>query len=175
MPWSFVRPRIVYRVPVSAEALRARVLVEATRLRDAFPTRSFRVRSAKPYMLVAYTDGFDLLQFPQGQQPFGWLAIQVEPVGAICRLHVARRARPRPERFALFLLPIVAAAMVVIAARSNDPSAFLAALFPLAIVVFVFGILLLSERRQERRLLDLLASMFPGLTEEAPYPLGLPS
>jgi hypothetical protein len=156
----------VYRVPVGIEALKTRVLAEATRLRDAFPTRNFGAGRAKPLMIIPYTDGFDLLHFPLASHPFGWLNVKVEPGGSTCRLLVTRRRRPRPERIALVILPLVLVPIAVLSAMVPDAHAAIA-MVPLAVVVvFVFAFVALVERFQERRLLDLLLSMFPGSAEE---------
>lgn len=165
MPWSLRNPHLVYRVPLGPDALRARLLQEATRLRDAFPTRALRLGGARPLILIPYADGFDLLYFTQSQ-PFGWLSIKVRSSGAISVLDVRRRERPRPERVVL----VVIASAVVLASFASvlwrDLRPFISFLPMLPALALMSTIVLLVERRQERRLLDALTGMFPGIAEE---------
>jgi MFS family permease len=159
-------PNRVYRVPLGRDALQARVLQEATRLRDEFPTRSFVFRTSA-LMLVPYSDGFDLIHFPINSQPFGWLSVKVEATGSGCRLHVSRRRRPRPERaiFVIFPVFILLGTLASALAPNGAPIFFpFVMLIPIAIVL---GIMVYRERSQERRLLNLLADVFPGLLEES--------
>jgi hypothetical protein len=167
MTWPVVAPPDkIYGVSLDGPALQARVLQESTRLRDAFPTRSFGFGNARPLMIVPYTDGFDLIHFPIGQHPYAWLSVKSEVLGSRCRMHVSRRRRPRPERIIFVVFPAMIALLVVSTFLSDSSVPPTVPFMMVVPFVLIAGVMNYQERRQERRLLQLLGTMFPGVTDE---------